>query len=132
MAKVLIVEDDPLMNRLYQKAFHFEGYEVSTAYNGEEGLKKTKEEKPTLVLLDIMMPKMNGLEYLDELKKHPEVKNTPVIVLTNLADEKDAELALTKGAVRYIIKSNLDPKKIVDIVKQILAGYTRGEIPKSD
>src|SRR3990172_501755 len=131
MPKVLVVEDDPLMARLYQKAFTFEGYDVLVAYDREEGLKKTKAEKPNLVLLDIMMPKMNGLEFLDSLKAHADIKTTPVVILTNLASDKDAEVALSKGAVRYIVKSEHDPKEVVNMVKEILAGYTRDEVPKA-
>jgi len=131
MPKILIIEDDPLMLRLYQKAFSFEGYEVEAAYDGEEGIKKAGEIKPTLILLDIMMPKMNGLEVLENLKQDPELKAIPVVVLTNLAGKKDAEEALSKGAVRYIIKSEYEPKQVTDLVKEIIAGYTRDEIPTS-
>lgn len=129
--KVLITEDDPLMSRMYQKIFTFEGYEVIAASNGEEGLEKAKTEKPTIILLDVMMPKMNGIQMLEKLKLDPESKKIPVIMLTNLAGEKDAEVAMTKGAVKYIIKSEYDPKQVVDMVKEILAGYTRDEIPTS-
>lgn len=131
MAKILIVEDDPLISRLYEKIFTFEKYDVSLAENGEEGLEKARTEHPTLILLDIMMPKMNGLEVLDKLKADPALKTIPVVMLTNLAGDKDAETALTKGAVKYIIKSEYDPKQIAEMVKQILAGYTRDEIPGS-
>ena len=131
MAKILIIEDDPLMLRLYQKAFTFENYEVDTAANGQEGLDKVKEGKPTLILLDIMMPKMHGLEVLERLKADEATKKIPVVVLTNLAGQEDAETAMTKGAVKYIIKSEYQPKEVVDMVKQVLAGYTRGEVPKA-
>lgn len=129
MAKILIVEDDPLMSRMYQKIFTFEGYDVETAADGEEGLLKVKSVKPTLVLLDIMMPKLNGLEVLDRLKSDPETKGIPVVMLTNLAGQQDAEKALAKGAVKYIIKSEYDPKQVANMVKEILAGYTRDEVP---
>lgn len=132
MPKVLLlVEDDPLMLRMYEKIFKFEGYDVDTAKDGEEGLEKAKTQKPVLILLDIMMPKMNGLEMLEKLKKDPDTKAIPVIVLTNLAGSHDAERAMELGAVRYIVKSEHEPKEIVDIVKQIVAGYTREDIPKS-
>lgn len=131
MAKILIIEDDPLMIRLYQKAFSSEGYEVEVAFDGEEGLGKVKKGKPTLILLDIMMPKMHGFEVLDKLKANKETEKIPVIVLTNLASTQDAETALSKGAVKYIVKSEHTPKQIVDMVKEILAGYTRGEVPKT-
>lgn len=129
--KVLITEDDPLMSRMYQKIFTFEGYEVLMAKDGEEGLEKAKLEKPTIILLDVMMPKMNGLEMLDKLKLDPATKTIPVIMLTNLAGQKDAEVAMTKGAVKYIVKSEHDPKEIVNMVKEILAGYTRDSIPET-
>lgn len=129
MAKILIVEDDPLMSRMYQKIFTFEGYEVEVAVDGQEGLEKVRSLKPTMVLLDIMMPKMNGLQVLEKLKADPETREIPVVMLTNLAGQADAEAALVKGAVRYIVKSQQDPKGVVTIIKEILAGYTRNEVP---
>lgn len=131
MAKILIIEDDSLISRLYQKAFTFEGYKVSVASNGKKGLEKAKSVVPTLILLDIMMPEMNGLQVLDKLKADEKLKKIPVVVLTNLAGTQDADKALAKGAVKYIIKSEYDPKKVVSMVKGILAGYTRDEVPKS-
>jgi len=131
MAKILIVEDDPLMSRLYQKIFTFEKYEVETASDGEEGLDKVRKSKPTLILLDIMMPKMNGLQVLEKLKADPDLKKIPVVMLTNLAGQKDAETALAKGAVKYIVKSEYEPKQVADMVKGVLAGYIRDEIPTS-
>jgi CheY-like chemotaxis protein len=132
MAKILIVEDDPLMLRMYQKIFTLEKYEVEIATNGEEALEKVRTaEKPALILLDIMMPKMNGLEALDKLKANPDTQKIPVVMLTNLAGQQDAEEALQKGAVKYIIKSEYEPKQVVDMVKEVLAGYTRNEVPEA-
>lgn len=131
MLKILIVEDDPLMSRMYQKIFTFEGYDVKSAADGEEGLEKAKTEKPALILLDVMMPKMNGLELLSKLKLDPDLKTIPVIMLTNLAGEKDAETALAKGAVKYIIKSNQEPKIVADMVKEILTAYNRDAVPET-
>jgi CheY-like chemotaxis protein len=129
MAKILIVEDDPLMSRMYQKIFTFEGYEVEMAGDGEEGLEKVRSSRPTLILLDVMMPKMNGLQALEKLKADPETKAIPVVMLTNLAGQQDAETALTKGAIKYIVKSEYEPKQVTNMVKEILAGYTRNEVP---
>ena len=131
MAKILITEDDPLMARMYQKIFTFEKYEVEMAGNGEEALEKVRSFKPTLILLDIMMPKMNGLQVLEKLKADPDTRPIPVIMLTNLAGTQDAETALARGAVKYIIKSQYEPKQVADMVKEILAGYTRNEVPGS-
>jgi CheY-like chemotaxis protein len=127
MAKILIIEDDQLMIRLYEKVFKFEKYDVAVASNGQEGLTKVKSFKPTLILLDIMMPEMNGLEVLERLKADPETKKIPVVVLTNLSGTQDAETALGKGAVKYIVKSEHEPKEVVKIVKGVLAGYTRND-----
>lgn len=130
MAKVLlIVEDDPLMNRMYQKIFKFEKYDVDTAINGQEGLDKARSVKPTLILLDVMMPVMNGMQVLEKLKADPETKNIPVVMLTNLAGEKDAETAMMKGAVKYIVKSQFEPKQVVNMVKEIIAAHSREDVP---
>jgi len=132
MQKVLLlVEDDPLMLRMYEKIFKFEGFDLDIAKDGEEGLEKAKTNKPTLILLDIMMPKMNGIEMLAKLNKDPDTKDIPVVVLTNLAGTQDAERAMSLGVVKYIVKSEHDPKEVVTMVKQILAGYTREDIPSS-
>ena len=128
-ATILIVEDDPLMSRLYSKVFSIEGYEVITAADGEESLSAVHKNLPTLILLDVMMPKMNGLELLEKLKSDPSTKKIPVIMLTNLAGTADAEKAMTLGAVKYIVKSEYEPKQIVGMVKEILAGYTRDFVP---
>lgn len=129
MAKILVVEDDPLISRMYQKIFGFEGYDVEMAADGEEGWEKIKTIKPTLVLLDIMMPKMNGLQVLDKIKLDPETKKIPVIMLTNLAGVQDAEAALAKGAIKYIVKSEHEPKEVTDMVKEIITAYTRSDVP---
>jgi len=119
---LLLIEDDPLMLRMYKKVFDLEGYEVLLASGGQEGLDKAKSENPSLILLDIMMPKMNGFEVLGELKENPETKNIPVVVLTNLAGTQDAEKAISMGASKYIIKSEQDPKEVAGMVKMLLGG----------
>ena len=120
MVKILLIEDDPLMVRLYKKIFTFEKFQVEIATSGQEGLKKAKSSKPALILLDIMMPKMSGLEVLDKLKADPSLKKIPVVTLTNLASENDKKAALSKGAVKHIIKSEYEPKQVVDIIRGIL------------
>lgn len=129
MVAVLIVEDDPLMLRMYQKIFTFEKFDVEVAKDGEEGLEKVKRLKPTIILLDVMMPKLNGFQVLEKLKVDPDTKNIPVVMLTNLASEKDAENAMLKGAIKYIVKSQYEPKQITDMVKEIIAASTRDQVP---
>ncbi len=121
ITSILIAEDDPMMSHLYQKVFNFEGYQVEMAANGQEALDKARVSKPTLVILDIMMPVLNGLDALDQFKADANLKAIPVVMLTNLAGQQDAERALAKGAAKYIIKSEQDPKGVVAVVKEVLA-----------
>lgn len=132
MPKILIVDDDPLLVRLYDKAFTLAKYETETAFDGESALEKlaAMTVKPTLILLDVMMPKMNGLEVLSKVKENPVLKEIPIIMLTNLAGEKDAEEALLRGAVTYLVKSKYQPKEVVQKVKEIMGGYAGGNVPE--
>lgn len=128
---VLLIEDDNLMVRMYQDKFTGDGYQVNVALDGEEGLAKLKKEKPVLILLDVMMPKMNGFEVLEKIKADPDTKKIPVILLTNLSGEDDAKKGLEMGAVAYLIKSDYTPDQVAAKVKEILAASTRDQIPES-
>ncbi|MEK7595452.1 MAG: response regulator [Patescibacteria group bacterium] len=121
MPKILIVDDDLLMIKMYTRIFTHEGFTALTAQNGPDGLNKARTESPDLILLDVMMPKMNGLEVLSELKKSNDTKAIPVIMLTNLAGQQDAENALERGAMKYVIKSEHEPKEVSKIVRDALA-----------
>jgi CheY-like chemotaxis protein len=121
MTKVLLIEDDPLIYRLYQKLFSLEGFEIETAENGQLGLEKLQTFHPDILLMDIMMPTMNGIEMLTQLKANPETKDIPVIVLTNIADMNITQMALAKGAVLCIIKSQTEPSEVINSVKAVLA-----------
>ena len=119
-ARLLLVEDDVTMVKMYQKKFLAEGYEVVTAYDGEEGLKKVKEVKPDLVILDVMMPKLDGLAVFKLMKAEPATKDIPVILLTNF-DQKDAIYeSFTLEAVEYLIKSDVTPAQVVQKVEELL------------
>ena len=118
--RVLIVEDDQLIQRMYATMFGIRKYEVALASDGVEGLEKAKNFKPTVILLDIMMPLMNGFDTLDKLKADPSTKDIPVIMLSNLADDTDVQKALSKGAIKYIIKSEYIPRQVADMVEQAL------------
>ncbi|MEK7480814.1 MAG: response regulator [Patescibacteria group bacterium] len=133
MIKILLVEDDPLMVRMYQRKLTNDGYEVAVGVNGEEGLVKVRSFRPDLVLLDIMMPKLNGLQMLERMKADPTISGVPVIILTNLGgSQEDIERGLELGAVAYLVKSAYRPDEVVLKVKEVLKGYTRGkEIPEA-
>jgi DNA-binding response OmpR family regulator len=120
MYKVLLVEDDPLMSRMYQRVFVFNEFDIQLAGNGKEGLEKIAAFKPDIVLIDVMMPIMNGMEMLAKLKADPATKDLPVLMLTNLADVKTAEEATKAGALNYFVKSQYDPDQIASSVKEIL------------
>lgn len=121
MYKVLLVEDDPLMSRMYQRVFKLEDLELQVAGNGQAGLELLKTFRPDIMLVDIMMPMMNGVEMLGHLKADPATKDIPVIMLSNLSDLKTAEEAVTKGALRYFVKSKYDPTQIAAMLKEILS-----------
>lgn len=129
MANILLVDDDPLLVRMYQTKFESDGYTVQTASDGLSAIDKLKEYKPDLILLDVMMPKMNGLDVLKKLKSQAETKGIPVVMLTNVgSSDADEAVGLELGAVAYLVKANYTPKEVVQKVKEILGGYKR-EIP---
>ncbi len=130
MAKILLVDDDPLLVRMYQKKLENDGYTVITADDGDTALAKITEVKPDLILLDIMMPKTNGLQVLAKLKEDKDTANIPVILLTNVyGSDEDIDRGLELGAVAYLVKASNQPKVVVAKVKEILAGYVH-ELPK--
>lgn len=121
MAKLLIVEDDELMLRMYTKLLSYVGFDTVVAKDGEEGLQKARTEKPSLIVLDIMMPKVNGLDVLKTLKSERETQNIPVVLLTNVSDDNILTEALKLGATGYLIKSQIANNELVDEIKQYLS-----------
>jgi twitching motility two-component system response regulator PilH len=120
MSKVMLIEDDDEIRQLYSRVFALEGLEIEAADNGLSALEQLQVYTPDLILLDIMMPTMNGMEFLDKLKADPATQNIPVIVLTNMADMNVTNSALAKGAVLCIIKSQTEPDQVVATVKGLL------------
>ncbi len=118
MATFFIAEDDKFMFRLYERVFTLAGHTLEVAKDGEEALIKLSgmNPKPAVIVLDIMMPKMNGFEVLTEIKKKPELQNIPVVLLTNLSGEEDKRKGLALGAKEYLIKSDYDPKQVLEKV----------------
>ena len=120
MPKILLVEDDGLMSRMYDRLFSFAGYEVEVAEDGEAGFVKAKEFLPDLILLDVMMPRMNGLEVIQKLKEEPKTRNIIVVLLTNLGIQEKLDEAMQLGAAAVITKSNHQPDEIVEMVANLL------------
>lgn len=118
--KILIVEDDKSLREMYQLRLSINGYDVIEAGDGEEGLDVAIKEKPDLILLDIMMPKMSGMDVLDILKSTPETKDIPVIVLTALTEEHVKSKGLVYGAEDYLVKSQTMPGQVVEKIEGVL------------
>lgn len=120
MLKILVIEDDKFLRELIAKKLSLENFEISEAIDGEEGLKKIKQEKPNLVLLDLILPAMDGFEVLSEMREDPGISSIPVIILSNLGQREDIEKGLKLGAIDYLVKAHFTPNEIVEKVKQTL------------
>jgi DNA-binding response OmpR family regulator len=118
--KILIIEDDVVLKNSLEEFLTAEGFEVSTALDGEIGLQKAFTEKPDLILLDIVLPKKDGYEVLSEIKANPETDHLPVVLLTNLGSIADVEKALALGATTYLIKADYKLDEITQKIKEIL------------
>lgn len=121
MAKtILIIEDDKFLRELIAQKILKEGYNVSEALDGEEGMKKIKEEKPDLILLDLILPGIDGFEILSKIKEDPSLSSIPVIILSNLGQREDVEKGMKLGAIDYLIKAHFTPGEIIDKIKTSL------------
>jgi DNA-binding response OmpR family regulator len=117
---ILLVEDDAFVSDIYHTKLSQEGYNLMIAENGLEALKKIEEKIPDLILLDIVMPYMDGIEVLKKLKENEEWKKIPVIILTNLSQKEEVEEGLKIGANDYLIKSHFTPSEVVEKVKKLI------------
>lgn len=121
MTKVAIVEDDQAISQMYRIKFETEGYEVETASNGKLGLELTEKMRPDIILLDLMMPEMNGDEMLRQMRKTDWGKGTKVIILTNVGEQEAPEILKELGVRRFIVKAEMTPRQVAEMVKQELA-----------
>lgn len=125
MAKILIIDDDPFILDMYVLKFKERGFEVETAADAKAGLKLLKEKPPELVLLDIVMPIMDGFAALREIKEAKPAFPGKVVMLTNLGQKEDVERAMQMGADDYIIKAHFTPTEVVDKVESLLQKQER-------
>jgi CheY-like chemotaxis protein len=118
--KILLIEDEEIMVNLLQRKLTQEGYEISVARDGEEGLKLIREAVPDLVLLDIIMPKKGGFEVMEAMQKDKELREIPVIIISNSGQPVELDRAKELGAKDWLIKTDFDPQEVLDkVVKQI-------------
>lgn len=118
---ILIAEDEPAHARVYQLKFEQEGIDVKVVEDGERALEALRKEKPELLLLDMMMPGKSGFEVLEEIRKDPDLKDTKVVVLSNLGQTKDITQAQKLGVLDYMVKSDYSIHDIVNKVKKHLS-----------
>ena len=117
MIKIAIIEDDPTISQMYRMKFEADGFEVRLAANGHIGVKLVEEFRPDVILLDLQMPELNGVEALQQIRTHNWGKTIPVIILTNLGEEEAPNELRNLGVSNYIVKANLTPRQVVDQVK---------------
>lgn len=117
---ILLVEDDPVLLKMYVEKFTFEGFKVSTAKDGEEALASVGIQIPNIVLLDIMLPKMSGTDFLEKLRQTPKGKDVPVVVLTNLAEDEEKEKARKYEVKEYLVKAMQTPEQVVEKIKKYI------------
>ena len=118
--KILIIDDEPAVLKMYSIALKDAGHEVITASNGTDGLDQAASFKPDIILLDIIMPSMNGFDVLADLKRNPETQAIPVILITNLPETTSGEKARGLGAADYLVKAEVEPKELTRLIEQHL------------
>jgi CheY-like chemotaxis protein len=119
--KVLIIDDDMTLLEMYVERLKMEGYEVLSATNGEDGIKEALREKPDVILLDIMMPRINGFGVMEKIKENPATKDIPVIFLTALIQDSTREKGKQAGAKDFIVKSETMPGEVIEKIKKVMA-----------
>jgi DNA-binding response OmpR family regulator len=121
--KTLIIEDEPALLDIYSTKLRIDGFDVTTAPDGIEGFERAMDEKPAIILLDVIMPIKDGFEVLKDLKANPKTREIPVIILSNLGQEYEVKRGMALGAACFLTKANLTPGKVVDEVRRVLAAH---------
>jgi DNA-binding response OmpR family regulator len=119
-SKILLIEDDPFLSEIYTTKLQEAGFDIEVFSDSVVGLAKAKETHPELILLDIVIPNMDGFEVLRAMKEDPEIKDIPVIILSNLGEEENVRKGLMLGAEAYFIKAHYTPTEVVTRVQEIL------------
>jgi len=117
---ILIVEDDTILRDLISQKLKKANYDIVEAVDGEEGLKKAKENKPDIILLDLILPGIDGFGVLEQIKKDPEIDKIPVVILSNLGQKEEIEKGMSLGATDFLIKAHFTLSEIVEKIKIIL------------
>jgi len=120
-SKILLVEDDKFLRELMTRKLTNEGFDLQEAIDGEEGLKKLETFKPDIILLDLILPGLDGFEVLERIKDNPQTSSVPVLILSNLGQRDEIEKGLKLGAIDFMVKAHFTPEEIVGKIKSILS-----------
>ncbi|MFH1536857.1 MAG: response regulator transcription factor [Patescibacteria group bacterium] len=118
--KIILVEDDKFLSRMYKTKLEMEGFEVHTAFDGKVGLAMIQKELPDVLLLDIILPELEGWDIIKQMKKDPATKDIPIIVLSNLGSDEDVAKAKLYGVKDYLVKAHFIPREVIAKIKKIL------------
>ena len=131
MAKILIADDDPFLTQIYSTRLTKDGHQVEACADGQTALDKTLEIKPDLVILDIMLPKLNGLDVLSAIRDNKQLSKTPVVMLSNLTHAEEQEEAKRRGATEFLPKVQLTPSQVVTALQKYLPKVEKVEEKKT-
>ena len=120
MKKILLIEDDPFLIDIYVTKFKESGFSVEVANDGESAFRYLEEKKPDLVILDIVLPQIDGWEILRKIKSAPGLKDLKVIILSNLSQKEEVERGINLGSIKYLIKAHYTPSQVVEEIKEII------------
>ena len=121
MSKILVIEDDKFLRELINRKLQSENFETVLAVDGEIGLELVEKERPDIILLDLILPGINGFEVLTKIKENERIKEIPVIILSNLGQKDDIDKGMSIGAIDYLVKAHFTPNEIIEKINQILA-----------
>ena len=120
MKTILFIEDEAALQKTFGDMLEIKGYKMFSALDGETGLQLAKSEKPDLILLDLVIPRIHGLDVLKQLKEYPETKDIPIIILTNLEGINEVEKALELGATTYLVKAQYDLAEVFEKIQKTI------------
>jgi len=120
MKTILFIEDESALQKTFGEILKQNNYKMISALDGETGLRLAQDEKPDLILLDLILPRLNGFEVLKKLKENPQLKEIPIIVLTNLEEVSSVEKAIESGATTYLVKAQYSLEEVIQKIKQAL------------
>ncbi len=128
--KILFIEDEKRFQEILETVFRAEGFETLAAYDGADGVRIAEEERPDIIISDLVLPKKDGFNVIKEIKNNPNISDIPVLILTNLEESQNIEKVISSGAIMYLVKANYTLDDIVSRVKEVLKINSEQQIKK--